>query len=1396
MRKITCFLTILTLLVTVNMFSQAGCAGVVLLTPGTQQCGNTSEGGDTNSSNPCLGNYDGGDDYLFYYVASETGETLSFVLTGHDDWTGFGLTSGCPESGTATCMGYATTIGTEDITFDSDPLVAGETYYLQISTWPSPQSTDFCLTTTLIPAPTCLDPENFMASNLTTTSVDLSWTANPSTQNDFEYVIQAAGTGEPTANGVAVSGTSVSETSLNENTTYEAYVRANCGGGDYSAWVGPITFTTLCSTFVAPWSYDVETAASTTNSSIADCWSSNPAGNSSSFRWDVDGSGSTPSTSTGPSGAFSGSKYFYTEASSGSTGDVAELYTPNVDISGLTTPVVQFYYHMYGSTMGELHVDVFDGTTWTNDIDVIIGEQQIDGADPWLQRIVSLSGYTGVVQVRFRGIRGTDYYGDMSLDDIEITEAPSCYTPLDLAVGNITYNSVYLSWTDPSGVQNDFEYVIQPVGTGVPTGAGTAVSGFSVTDSSLAPDTDYEVYVRANCGGGDYSEWANPVTFTTSCAPAVAPWLYDVESASTTTSSSIADCWESNPTGTSSLFRWNVDGSGSTPSSLTGPSGAYSGTNYFYTEATSGLAGDVAELYTPFVDVSALTSPAVQFYYHMYGSTMGDLHVDIFDGTTWTNDLEVISGEQQTAETDLWEFKAVDLSGYTGIIRLRFRAVRGTDSYGDMALDNIEVTEMPTCIPPSNFTVSNVLASEAQLNWVDPTGFQYDFEYVIQPQGTGVPTGNGTTVSSSFTVTDNSLNSNTAYEAYIRADCGGSYSVWVGPINFDTPCNPYTIPYFEGFESGYADATTVAGCLYQESLSGSGVWTANTSATSYNRTPRTGSWNAYLGYSNEDWLFIPVELIGGTSYTVDLYARQDGANAANADIAISYGLNPDDASMTNAIVAATGIVNGDYQQIQGNFTPSADGVYYVGIKGNINSAPWYISLDDISIDLTPACQPPFSVVVSNITDTTADFTWGATTGNYEYVLDNSATDPTGAGTPISGESYNETSLTPETTYYFHVRTDCGSDWVTISFTTTAVPPANDECDNAVALTVNADYSCAVVTSATNEAATDSGIEPTFSVSGTPDNDVWFSFVATSTQHRITLSNIVGVVGTSTDMGMAVFDGTSGCSALSLIGSSDPNTYDVTGLTIGNTYLVAVYGWSSTNTEQTTFDICVGTQPPAPANDSCSTAIEITSLPYTNSQDALGATNNAGMVTACGSGMNDGVWYTVVGNGSDITIELTNMSYWDAEIGVYTGSCGTFTCVGNADSNSSGTGETYTITGSTLGETYYINIGHYSSFSDSSEGQFTIDVTSTLSNATFDNEAQFVAYPNPVNDILNLEYEATIDEVRVLNLLGQEVFAKKINATSAKIDMTSLSSGTYIVNVQAGDLIKTIKVIKQ
>ncbi len=219
-------------------------------------------------------------------------------------------------------------------------------------------------------------------------------------------------------------------------------------------------------------------------------------------------------------------------------------------------------------------------------------------------------------------------------------------------------------------------------------------------------------------------------------------------------------------------------------------------------------------------------------------------------------------------------------------------------------------------------------------------------------------------------------------------------------------------------------------------------------------------------------------------------------------------------------------------------------------------------------------------------------------------------------------------------------------------------------------------------------------------------------------------------------------------------------------------------------------------PEPPVNDACANATVI-ATPYSFEQtDGVGATNNDGFDTVCTDAMNDGVWYTVAGDGGDITINILPEASYDPQVNFYSGSCGDFTCLGTADSGLEGEAETFTIEGSEIGTNYYINIGYWSASTDGAEGNFTIDVTSTVLGTPSFDTSNFKVYPNPVTDVLNLSYTENMTNVEIFNLLGQRVVAKSINANKSEVDMSSLSAGTYLVKVMSDTEFTTIKVIKQ
>ncbi len=158
----------------------------------------------------------------------------------------------------------------------------------------------------------------------------------------------------------------------------------------------------------------------------------------------------------------------------------------------------------------------------------------------------------------------------------------------------------------------------------------------------------------------------------------------------------------------------------------------------------------------------------------------------------------------------------------------------------------------------------------------------------------------------------------------------------------------HTVPFFEGFEEDNIQGTDIVG-WWQESEFGTKNWQANSTETSKNRQPYAGQWNATLVYNNTDWLFTKITLETGKQYIFSMYARQDGATANNANISVYLGNAPKKSAMTTEIMPETGLVNGNYQGLVARFSVSETQEYILGIRGKINSSPFYISIDNIRI---------------------------------------------------------------------------------------------------------------------------------------------------------------------------------------------------------------------------------------------------------------------------------------------------------------------------------------------------------------------------------------------------------------------------------------------------------------
>lgn len=69
------------------------------------------------------------------------------------------------------------------------------------------------------------------------------------------------------------------------------------------------------------------------------------------------------------------------------------------------------------------------------------------------------------------------------------------------------------------------------------------------------------------------------------------------------------------------------------------------------------------------------------------------------------------------------------------------------------------------------------------------------------------------------------------------------------------------------------------------------------------------------------------------------------------------------------------------------------------------------------------------------------------------------------------------------------------------------------------------------------------------------------------------------------------------------------------------------------------------------------------------------------------------------------------------------------------------------------------------------------------------------YPNPTNNVLNLRSMRSIENVSIYNLLSKQVLNTNPNATDFELDVSSLTTGTYILKVTINGKVGTYKLMK-
>ena len=378
---------------------------------------------------------------------------------------------------------------------------AGEGQYIAMR--PATSSSYYVDDVTVELAPTCFEPENIVASSITTTSATITWEdESESTAWTLEYK-KASETEYTAIEGLTEKTYNLP--SLDVNTIYNVRVTGNCVGGETVSDV--FTFSTSALNVTAiPFTENFEESNSYVQLSGTGTnqWF---VGNATAT---VDGENSLYVSNDG------GENNAYTHSESNA------YAVMNIEFGDADEYFLSFDWKSRGESASWDRLMVFlmdeneDLSTLSSSYTTgRIFNQSTFTADPtWQNAIITLNDVQNTTKKLV-----FYWYNDGSggnnppaaIDNITIAE---CVAPSDVVVSNITANTADLVWNDLGGSNTwtvEYKKANEESWTTV---SGQTTTAYAFED--LRPNTSYEVRVVGNCNATKYSDVAQ---FTTLCLP-------------------------------------------------------------------------------------------------------------------------------------------------------------------------------------------------------------------------------------------------------------------------------------------------------------------------------------------------------------------------------------------------------------------------------------------------------------------------------------------------------------------------------------------------------------------------------------------------------------------------------------------------------------------------------------------------------------------------------------------------------------------------------------------------------------------------------------------------------------------------------------------------------------
>ena len=652
---------------------------------------------------------------------------------------------------------------------------------------------------------------------------------------------------------------------------------------------------------------------------------------------------------------------------------------------------------------------------------------------------------------------------------------------------------------------------------------------------------------------------------------------------------------------------------------------------------------------------------------------------------------------------------------------------------------------------PSGLSPSGIGANSAILTWNSVAGASYEARY----RQTGTTTWTTIAVAGTST-TISGLTPQTVYEVQVRSKCpDNTTSAYSASVNF---------------------TTTVVQLNYCASAS------TNTNDEYIGRVQLNTINNASGAQFYSNFTNISTDVTKGQSYTITITPTWTGTVFAEGyAVWIDYNKDGDFADAGEQVwtLAAT-----TSSPVSGSFTiptGAADGATRIRVSMKYNAIPTacetftYGEVEDYTINIvasgadTQAPSAPTNLTASNITQTTVDLSWTASTDNVGVAGYDVYQGANLLGT-VTTTSVSITGLSPSTSYSFSVR-------------------AKDAAGN--------------ISPASNTVSVTTLSPPDTQAPTAPSNLLASNITTTTVDLSWTAStDNVGVVGYD------VYQGAS------LLGTVTGTAASVTGLTASTSYTFSVKAKDAAGNV-------------SPASNSVNVTTLANTITYCNSQGnsttdewiqrvQLGSINN-------NSGNNGGYanytnLSTTLVKGTSNTITITpawsGTKYREAyRVWIDYNQDGDFNDSGEqvysrSRTNATSVSGSFTVPAAALnGATrmrvsmkYNANSTSCEIFADGEVEDYTVVISTTAgqnynTTSTEHGDFAFEIYPNPVKGtVLNVELlgvEAT--HFAVFNMLGQQV-SKGVFTNS--IHVGELTSGVYFIEISNGEQKFTKRFIKQ